>query len=139
MKILERVLDRKVESRGDHCRRAVWIHARTVNSRCHFCPSANVGKYWEKQTQLHMAFIDLEKAYDTVPRQELWRCLRKKLVPEKYVRLIQELYRDVATKRVREEAPWTMLYADDIVLCAETKEELRVKLERWLGTLEGRA
>ncbi|XP_067121860.1 uncharacterized protein [Centruroides vittatus] len=45
---------------------------------------------------------------------------------------------EVITDGVREEAPWTMLYADDIVLCAETKEELRVKLERWLGTLEGR-
>ncbi|XP_067123187.1 uncharacterized protein [Centruroides vittatus] len=45
---------------------------------------------------------------------------------------------EVIMDGVREESPWTMLYADDIVLCAETKEELRVKLERWLGTLEGR-
>ena len=42
-------------------------------------------KYREKQKELHMVFIDLEKAYDRVPCQEVWRCMREKGVPEKYV------------------------------------------------------
>ena len=35
---------------------------------------------------------------------------------------------DVLTEEVREEAPWSMLYADDIVLCAESREDLQAKL-----------
>ena len=63
-------------------------------------------KYREKGRDVHMVFIYLEKAYDRVPRQELWRCLREKMVPEKYVRLIKEMYRDVKT-RVRSGAGTT--------------------------------
>jgi len=54
----------------------------------------------EKQQTLHMCFIDLEKAYDRVPRDEVWWCLRERNVPGKYVRIIRETYVD-ATTRVR--------------------------------------
>ena len=55
-------------------------------------------KHREKQKPLHLVFIDLEKAYDSVPRQEVWRCLREKAVPEKYVRMIMDMYEGAHTQ-----------------------------------------
>ena len=45
---------------------------------------------------------------------------------------------DVLTKDVRKEAPWHMMFTDDVVLCREDKEELKVSLERWRKVFEER-
>ena len=41
--------------------------------------------------------MDLEKAYDKVPREELWYCMRKLQVAEKYVEVVQDMYEDSVT------------------------------------------
>ena len=38
-----------------------------------------------------MVFMDLEKACDRVPRQKVWTCMSEKGVPEKCVRIIQDM------------------------------------------------
>ena len=45
---------------------------------------------------------------------------------------------DRLTNKVRREPPWTMLFANDIVICEETREEVERRLECWRYTLERR-
>ncbi|KAK3558157.1 hypothetical protein QTP86_011880 [Hemibagrus guttatus] len=93
---------------------------------------------------------NLEKAYDRVPREELWYCMRKSGVAEKYVRVVQDMYErsrtvvrcavvmDQLSEEVRQESPWTMMFADDIVICSESREQVEENLEMWRFALERR-
>ena len=45
---------------------------------------------------------------------------------------------DVVTQGIRDLAPWCMLFADDIVLCSTSREEVERKLEEWRGAMEDR-
>ena len=50
-----------------------------------------VEKWREDQKELHLVFIDLEKAYDRVPREERWECMHQAGVSECYVQSIQDM------------------------------------------------
>ena len=49
-------------------------------------------KYREGHKELHSMFIHMEKAYDRVPQEELYWCMRAKNVPEKYIWVVQDMY-----------------------------------------------
>jgi hypothetical protein len=130
-------------------------------------------KFIEKKKDLWMAFVDLEKAFDRVPREVLWWALRKLGVEEWLVNVIKAMYEGATTavkfksseskefevkvgvhqgsvlspllfivvlealsQEFREGLPWELLYADDLALMAESKEELLVKIERWKQGME---
>ena len=57
-------------------------------------------KYLAANKRLHMAFVDLEKAFDRIPRKVIWLALRKLSVEEWIVRLVQGMYAN-ARSRVR--------------------------------------
>ncbi|XP_047258345.1 uncharacterized protein LOC124890582 [Capsicum annuum] len=45
-----------------------------------------------------MMFIDLDKTYNRVPREILWRCLEARGAPVAYTRAIQDMYDGVKTQ-----------------------------------------
>ena len=47
-----------------------------------------IEKYREGQKERCRVFMDLERVFDTMTREELWYCLRKARVMEKYVRVM---------------------------------------------------
>ena len=52
----------------------------------------------EKQKYVHMIFVDLEKAYDSVPRHCIWWAMRKRAMLEGYVNVIQDMYIGTKTR-----------------------------------------
>lgn len=55
-----------------------------------FVLSVLMEKYRKGQKMLHCVFVDLKKADDRVPTKELWYCMKKSRVAEKYVRVVHE-------------------------------------------------
>ena len=45
-------------------------------------------KYRRSRKGMHIVYVDLEKAYDRVPRELVWEVLRKRGVAEQYVEVI---------------------------------------------------
>ena len=47
-----------------------------------FTPKQAIEKHREGQTNIRVAFLDLEKAFDRIPMEVLWRFARDRNVPE---------------------------------------------------------
>ena len=173
LKVYERVLDKRLREETEIGEEQFGFMSGRGTVDAIFILRQMMEKYAEKQRSLFLAFVDLEKAYDRVPRSEVWRSMRLKGIKEKYVRIVKDMYKNAKT-RVRsavgttepfsvkvglhqgsslspylfnllmdvllvetsKEAPWTMLFADDIVLVAERREELQERLEECRRSLE---
>ena len=57
-------------------------------------------EYQKKNKKLYICFVDMEKAFDRVPRKVMEWAMRKKGLSEVMVRAVMSLYDD-AKKRVR--------------------------------------
>ncbi|GJW90769.1 retrovirus-related pol polyprotein LINE-1 [Tanacetum coccineum] len=52
----------------------------------------------ERQRDVHLAFIDLEKAYDSVPRDLIWKTLIDKGASRRYIKVIRDMYNGAKTR-----------------------------------------
>ncbi|KAK3546774.1 hypothetical protein QTP86_001526 [Hemibagrus guttatus] len=175
MKLWERVVEARLRKGVEICEQQYGFMPRKSTTDAIFALRILMEKYRDGQRELHCVFVDLEKAYDRVPREELWYCMRKSGVAEKYVRVVQDMYErsrtvvrcavgqteefkvevglhqgsalspflfamvmDQLSEKVRQESPWTMMFADNIVICSESREQVEENLERWRFALERR-
>ena len=175
MKVWERIIETSLRDRVEISKQQYGFMPGKETTDAMFALRMLMEKYREGQRQLHCVFVDLEKAYDRVPREELWYCMRKSEIVEKYVQLVQDMYEGSETvvrcavrttesfkikvelhqgsalspflfavkidrlmDEVRREPSWTILLADDIVICEETREEVERRLESWGQALERR-
>ena len=100
MKVVERVLDKRL------CRIAYVDNMQVCFVRergridAVFILRRLQEEYHIKGKRLYMCFVDLEKAFDRVPRKVLVWAMRKKRIPEVLVRSVMSLY-EGARMRVR--------------------------------------
>ena len=128
-----------------------------------------VEKRLEKKGHMALAFVDLEKAFDTVPRQMAITTLRWMGAPESEVNMVEAMYENakarvvvgsgmsnefqvniglrqgsalspllfilvmelISRKISTTDALRNIMYADDLVIVAEHREELQGALEEW--------
>ncbi|KAH1263123.1 putative serine/threonine-protein kinase abkB [Glycine max] len=173
MKLWERVIERRLRKETQVTENQFGFMPGRSTMEAIYLLRRVMEQYRMAQQDLHLIFIDLEKAYDRVPREILWKALEKKGVRVAYIRAIQDMYDrvstsvrtqggesddfpitiglhqgstlspylftlilDVLTEQIQEIASRCMLFADDIVLLGESREELNERLETWRRALE---
>ena len=113
MKVWERIIETRLRDRVEISKQQYGFMPGKGTTDAMFALRMLMEKYREGQRELHCVFVDLKKAYGRVPREELWYCMRKLGIVEKYVRPVLDMYEGCET----------------VVRCAvETTESFKVKV-----------
>ena len=97
MKILERVIERRVRNIVKIDSMQFGFMAGKSTTDAIFIVRQLQEKYLARNKELWMAFVDLEKAFDRVPREVVWWALRCLGMDEWIVSVIKAMYEDATT------------------------------------------
>ena len=97
MKILERVLEKRIRSQVQVDDMQFGFTPGRGTTDAIFIVRQIIEKYRGKKKPLWFAFVDLEKAYDRVPREVTWWALRRAGVEEGLVRAVRCMYEKANT------------------------------------------
>ena len=173
MKVLERVVEGLIRQRVEIDEMQCGFMSGRCTTDAIFFVRQLQEKHLAANKLLYMAFVDLEKAFDRVPRDVIWWAMRKLGIDEWLVRLVQSMYKDVRSRvrvgsgyseevgvkvcvhqgsvrspllfiivlealsrEFRTGCPWELLIAEDLMISAESMEELLVKVKTWRAEME---
>ena len=77
MKLWERIIERRLRRDLTFSNQQYGFMPGKSTTDALFALGVLMQKYREGQKELHCVFVDLEKAYDKVPREEVWYCIIK--------------------------------------------------------------
>ncbi|GKE19145.1 retrovirus-related pol polyprotein LINE-1 [Tanacetum coccineum] len=111
----ERVIERRLRRETEVSENQFgFMPGRSTMEAIHIIRSL-MEKYRERQKDLHLAFLNLEKAHDSVQRELIWKTLNDKGTPNE----IHKIYPVNLTNGIQESIPWCLIFADDIVLVSK--------------------
>ena len=97
MKFWERVIEKRIR-RETVIRENQFgfVSGRSTTKAIHLLRRL-IKEYRERKKDLHLVFIDLEKAYYSIPRSIVWDSLKNRGISRRYIEEIQEMYDRVLT------------------------------------------
>ena len=99
MKLWERVIEKRLRKNISISENQIgFMPGRSTTEAIYIIRRLMGTLYRDRKVDLHLVFIDLEKAYDRVPREVAWSCLVKKGVSPVYIRVIKDMYEGGRTK-----------------------------------------
>ena len=168
MKVMERILEKLIRDKINIDEMQFGFMPGRGTTDAIFILRQMQEKHIAKNKKLYIAFVDLEKAFDRVPREVVWWAMRKLGVDEWIIKLVQAMYvnarsrvrvnssysdafgvnvgvhqgsvlspllfimvLEALSREFRTGCPWELFYADDLVIIAESMEELIERLKEW--------